>query len=299
MAETRGPWASELVDIVRAASGGLLFGIPLLYTMEVWWIGSYTDPWHMLVVLAVTFVAVTLLNRTSGFRDTKDIRLRDALADSVEALAIALVCVTLVLLLLREITSATPPQEALGKIVYESTPFAIGIALAHHFLRRGRTADDEEDGDDEDGDDESGSDSQSPRRAGTINATLADVGATSIGAVFVAFNIAPTDEIPMLTAAMPPGWLIGVVAASLLVSYLIVFVAGFSNQEQRHTQEGVLQHPITETFACYVIALVAATFMLWFFQRAAVGDPWNAVLSNVVVLGLPASVGGAAGRLAV
>lgn len=290
MAESRGPWATEAVDIVRAASGGLLFGIPLLYTMEVWWVGSYTDPRHMLVVLAITFFAVTLLNRTSGFRDTKDVRLRDALADSVEALAVALVCVTLVLLLLREITGATPLQEALGKIVYESTPFGIGIALAHHFLRRGRNA-----GDDDDGDAEP----EEPEDKGTINATLADVGATTIGAVFVAFNIAPTDEVPMLAATMPPGWLIGVIAASLLVSYLIVFVAGFSNQEQRHTQEGVLQHPITETFACYLVALVVAAVMLWFFQRAAFGDPLNQVLSHVIVLGLPATVGGAAGRLAV
>ncbi|HVE94382.1 MAG TPA: TIGR02587 family membrane protein [Acidimicrobiales bacterium] len=288
--ESRGPWATELVDIVRAASGGLLFGIPLLYTMEVWWVGSYTDPRHMLVVLAITFCAVTLLNRTSGFRDTKDVRLRDALADSVEALVIALACVTLVLLLLREITGTTPIQEALGKIVYESTPFAIGIALAHHFLRRGRDA----------GDDESdASESQDSTGQGTINATLADVGATTIGAVFVAFNIAPTDEIPMLAAAMPPGWLLGVIGASLLVSYLIVFVAGFSNQEQRHSQKGVLQHPITETFACYLVALAAAAVMLWFFQRAAVGDPVDEVLSHVIVLGLPAAVGGAAGRLAV
>lgn len=291
MPETRGPWAEEAINVVRAASGGMLFGIPLLYTMEVWWVGSFTSPQRMLVVLGVTFAAVFVLNQTSGFRSTRDVRLRDAAADAVEAVAIALVSVAAILLLLREITGATPMLEALGKVVYEATPFGIGGALAAHFLRKGRTESD----DDDDGDHEGGGQASKS----TINATVADVGATVIGAVFVAFNIAPTDEVPMLAAAMPPGWLLGVVAASVTVTYLIVFVAGFANQDQRHEQAGALQHPLTETVACYLIALVVAGLMLWFFQRVSSTTPWEALIGNVVVLGLPAAVGGAAGRLAV
>ena len=33
-------WKQELQEIISGASGGFLFGIPLLYTMEVWFIGS-------------------------------------------------------------------------------------------------------------------------------------------------------------------------------------------------------------------------------------------------------------------
>lgn len=39
--------------------------------------------------------------------------------------------------------------------------------------------------------------------------------------------------------------------------------------------------------------------MLWLFQVIRVGDPINQWVSYVIVLGLPASIGGAAGRLAV
>jgi uncharacterized membrane protein len=60
----------------------------------------------------------------------------------------------------------------------------------------------------------------------------------------------------------------------------------------------VLQHPVTETAVCYLIALATAAVMLWFFQRFDAGAPWQQTLSHVIVLGLPASVGGAAGRLA-
>lgn len=263
----------------------MLFGVPLLYTMEVWWIGSFTRPGRLIAVLVLTFVLVFVLNRTSGFRDTKDVDTVDAVIDSIETLAIGIVSVTALLFLLREMTFDTPVGEALGKVVYEATPFCIGIGLARHFLRRGRDEGDDDGDDDQD---------RSPLRA-----TFVDVGATLIGAVFVAFNIAPTDEIPMLSAAMVPAWLLALVAASLVISYAIVFEAGFANEAQRRSQQGVMQHPVTETVVCYLLALVAAAVMLTFFQRFDGAQPWQATLSNVVVLGLPAAVGGAAGRLAV
>lgn len=293
MTATRSPARRELDDLVRAACGGMLFGVPLLYTMEVWWVGSTSRPVLLLPVLATTFALLFLLNRTSGFRRTRDVRMVDSLKDSVEGVAVALLCVLAVLVLLREIDSATPVVEALGKIIYEAMPFAIGVGMASHFLRGDRTADDDDDGD---GD---GSGAGGPADDEGINATLVDVGATLLGAVFIAFNIAPTDEVPMLTAAMSPAWICGVVAVSLLVSYGIVFAAGFGSQEDRRRSAGIIQHPITETVFCYLLALVAAAFMLWFFQRWEPGDPFDMVLHQTIVLGLPAAVGGAAGRLVV
>lgn len=286
------PWRREAVDLVRAVSGGMLFGIPLLYTMEVWWIGSETTPRRMFFVLLVTFVPVLLLIRTTGFRSTRDVLWRDALADSVETVALGLVSVTALLVLLREITAATPLEEALGKIVYEAAPFAIGIAVAQHVLRRGRAQ-----GDEEDGDGDGGGGIGNAEGDGFL-ATVADVGATLVGSLFVAFNVAPTDEVPMLAAAMPPVWLVAVMGASLAASYCIVFVAGFSNQEQRRSQPGILQHPVTETVVSYLLSLAAAAMMLWFFQKLGRDHPFDMSLSHVVVLGLPAAIGGAAGRLA-
>lgn len=78
----RGLWKTELVDVVRAASGGLLFGIPMLFTVEVTWTGQHTGPRQALAVLAVSFVLLTVLNRTAGFRGTEDRSLRLAVADA-------------------------------------------------------------------------------------------------------------------------------------------------------------------------------------------------------------------------
>ncbi|MEJ7585757.1 MAG: TIGR02587 family membrane protein [Acidimicrobiales bacterium] len=271
------PWSGELVDAVRAASGGMLFGIPLLYTVEVWSIGTLTKPVTMLAVLSFAFLVVLVLSRTEGFRTAHAVGWRDAARDAVEALAIALICVTAVVFLLREVTGTTPLAVALGKVVYEVVPFCIGIGLAHHFLRRGRAEEDTEE--------------EGKNDADGLDATIADIAATVIGAVFIAFNIAPTDEIPLLFSAMGPGQLLAIVAAPLVVTYCIVFEAGFSNEEQRRSQPGILQHPVTETVASYLIALATSGMMLWFFQRARFDDPWPVTLGHVVVLGLPASVG--------
>jgi putative integral membrane protein (TIGR02587 family) len=298
MVETdeRGPWATEALDLVRAASGGMLFGIPLLYTMEVWWVGTTTRPLRVLTVLAMTFGVALILNRTSGFRPGSDVRWRDAAIDSVEAVAVGVVCVTVILVVLREVTSTTPVPEMLGKIAYEATPFGIGAGLAHTVLRRGRVKDADGGGDGGDGDGGDGEQDEAPTG---LQASIADVGATLIGATIVAFNIAPTDEVPMLAAAMDPAWLVALIGVSLMVSYAIVFVAGFSNQEQRRDQPGIIQHPLTETLVAYLLALAAAAVMLWFFRRFQDGLPWDAQVAYIVVLGLPAAVGGAAGRLAV
>jgi putative integral membrane protein (TIGR02587 family) len=280
----------ELINAVRAASGGLLFGVPLLYTMEVWWTGTHTTPLQMLTVLGLLALPVLVLNKTAGFRAKRDVRIRDAIGDTVEAIAVGIVVTAGVLMLLHEITPDTPLRTALGKVVYESVPFCLGVGLARHFLHGVRSGPE----DDEDGGSGSGDSSSD---ASTLSPTLADLGATILGAAFISLSIAPTDEVPMIASAMTPTAMLVLIAASLATSYAIVFVAGFANQEARHAHEGAFQRPLAETLVSYLVALVVAALLLWLFQRGL--TPWTDFLTRVVVLGFPAAVGGAAGRLAV
>ncbi len=281
-------WRQEFEDIIRGISGGFLFGIPLMYTMEVWWIGSYATPLAMLLVLLATFVVVFLLNRTDGFRQNFPDRPLQAFMDSVEALAIGAVCVTGMLLLLQEVRWGTPLDEALGKIVFEGVPFSIGVALSRSLLNSDRNQEKQ-----------NNSGNSQPQQQGRYNATLADVGATLVGSIIIAFSIAPTDEVPMLTAATSPPWLLAVLLTSLILSYLIVFAAGFTTQQRRLQQQGLFQRPITETVLSYLLSLGAAAAMLWFFQRLDFQDPWTSWLEQTLMLGLPATIGGAAGRIAI
>jgi putative integral membrane protein (TIGR02587 family) len=285
-------WSNQFDDMIRGASGGFLFGIPLLYTMEVWWIGSQTPPPVMLAILAATFAVVFLLNRTEGFRKTQSMHFLDTFMDSVEVLAIGIICATFMLFLLGEIRVGTPLEEALGKLILESVPFALGAALSRAFLSGDRWSSTNSEDSDNKGKQKKKADKQE------INATLADIGATLIGATIIAFNIAPTDEIPMLNASASPSWLLAILVASLIISYGIVFQAGFTTQKKRRQQQGIFQRPISETVASYLVSLFAAAFMLFFFNRLTIDDPWTLWLSHTVLLGLPASIGGAAGRIA-
>ena len=54
-------WRSELRGVVRALSGAFLFGIPLLYTMEMWWLGEISRPGQPLLVLGVTLLSTLAL----------------------------------------------------------------------------------------------------------------------------------------------------------------------------------------------------------------------------------------------
>lgn len=278
-------WVVEAGDLARGIAGGMLFGIPLLYTLEVWDKGASATPARLALVLSVTLVSVLLLVRGAGFHRSEQMGAARVLGEAMEAVAVGVVAVTVTLVLLSEITTQTPLFDAVGKVVLETAPFALGAAVACHLLSRAP--------------DESDSDSAEPGDRGRLQGTVADLGAALVGAVFVAFNIAPTEEVPRLAAASPPGKLLTLMAFSLVVSYAIVFQAGFRNEARRREQRGILQHPFTETVASYVVALLASAAMLLLFGSLEAGDSWSLVLDHVVLLGLPAAIGGAAGRLAI
>lgn len=280
-------WIEELRAILRGAAGSFLFGIPLLYTVEVWAIGSSTNSLRLLYVQAVTFVVVLLLTQVEGFRRSLTINPIETVLESIEALGIGIICAAIALLLLRRITLETPLSEALGKLIFEGVPFSLGVTLARSTLER------------------------RPLQRRTLSSeqfllpatfrdilrdALVDIDATLIGAIVIAFSIAPTEEIPIIAAALPPLWLLLIMVASVLISYIIVFASGFTDRSER-ARLGLLLNPLTETLVAYVIVLMASALMLIFFQQLSGDDPWQEWLGNIIVLGLPASVGGAAGRI--
>jgi putative integral membrane protein (TIGR02587 family) len=285
-------WTREIEDITRGACGGFLFGVPLLYTMEVWWIGSTVAPPLMLLAIATTWTVVFFLNRTEGFRQKTNVSFANAARDTVEAVAIGLVCTTIMLVILQEVTLETQLSETLGKIIFESVPFSLGVALASQFLSSSPDENQSQSSKQNEG-------GESTASKPKISATLGDIGATLVGAIIIAFSIAPTDEIPMLAAATSEAWLLATIAVSLLISYGIVFEANFANKSKRQQQKGMFQSPLSETMMSYLVSLIAAAIMLWFFQQLDFSDSASTWLSYTLLLGLPATIGGAAGRLAI
>jgi putative integral membrane protein (TIGR02587 family) len=276
-------WQTEFDDLMRGIAGAFLFGAPFLYTMEVWWKGNFTAPPRMMLMLAIAYLALVLLNIKGGFRAEQPRSRWQILAESAEGLAIALFTATLSLTLIGILRFETGIDAVMGRVITLSLPFAIGVGIANNLLLKT--------------DDDDAAPAKKPDH--TWRSTLSDAGAALLGAIVVGSSIAPTDEIPMIASSLSPHRLLLIMASSLLLSYIIVFQANFGAQRQRRSHTGLFQSPLSETVASYLISLAISMLMLWLFQVIRVGDPINQWVSYIIVLGLPCTIGGAAGRLAV
>src|ERR687898_232635 len=72
---------------LTAIAGGLLVGLPLLWTMEVWDDGAVLGPGKLLVLLAIGFGVVVGFNAFAGFR--RDRTWLELVVDSVEAMGMS------------------------------------------------------------------------------------------------------------------------------------------------------------------------------------------------------------------
>jgi putative integral membrane protein (TIGR02587 family) len=279
-----GSWGSELEGILRAVSGGFIFATPLLYTMEMWWIGTTAELWKLLLFLGVAAAITFALarSRSGGFKE--ETSRFASLEQAADGVAIGLVGAVIVLTVLNRIQLGDPLGSVLGKVIVQAVPICIGSAVANAIF--GPHGERSREGDEQGGEEESAK-----------QAFVTDFGATIIGAIFIAFSIAPTDEVPTLAAELGYAHQLALIALSLLLTYIIVFASGFGAGQ--HEQPGPFQSPLTETVLAYLLSLLVALAALLLFDRIEWGDPLGEIVAHVLVLGLPAAVGGAAGRLVV
>jgi putative integral membrane protein (TIGR02587 family) len=279
-----GSWRDEMTDFLRAVSGGFIFAIPLIYTLETWAIGAVAELWKLLLFLALAFLIGLALatSRSGGFKEETS-RLA-TIEQAVDVVAVGLIGAGVVLLVLNRIAPGDPLEVVAGKVILLAVPIAIGASVANAIFgphgERGRQGDEEND-----------------QQETSWQAFRADVGATVVGAVILALAIAPTDEIPLLAAELDVAHELALIGLSLLLSYVIVFASGYGTGQ--HEQPGPFQSPLTETVFAYAVSLLIALASLYLFDRIEPDDPLGHVVSMVLVLGLPASIGGAAGRLVV
>ena len=262
--------SESIRDYIRAAGGGLVVGLPLLFTMEVWWHGFELPWWKILLLLGIGFGIVLGYSSIAGFR--RERTTTELVLDSVVALGLGVVISAAALVLLGQIDGATSIREAAGKIALESIPIAFGASLAATQL--GGEATDEDGG------------------TNPFERLLVAAG----GALLFALNIAPTEE-PMLLGVEAPFWLLAlVVAVSIAVTYGLIFFADFGGR--RRTGTGILGHPWSETVAAYAVSLLVSAVLLWSFGRFDGVGP-GPIMGMLVMLTVVASVGAAVARLLV
>lgn len=262
-------------DHLRAAIGGLLVGLPLLWTQEMWEHGSTLPPLKLLLLLGLAFVVVVGFNAVSGFR--RERTWLELLIDALQGMGLSILIAAGMLFLLGRLEPELGLATLAGRVGLLAIPVAFGTALAATVL-----SEPEEGG------------GQEP--VGSVGRLFVAAG----GALYFALNVAPTDEVRSLGSEADVPLLLMVIAVSLSINLAIVFIVelpgGRGGARAGARGNGPLDHPVGETVAAYAIALfVSALLVVAFGLSDGVG--LRATVGYVIMLGTLASFGSAAGRL--
>ena len=287
-------------EYARGVAGGLLFSLPLLYTMEMWELGLVTEPPRLLIGLGFGFVMLLGYNRYAGLHC--DASLSEVVIDSVEELGLGLVLAAVLLSLLGSIDVGTRMPELMGKVVIEGIAIAIGVSVGTAQLGVESEDDDEDSDEDEDSDDDDRESAacvaQAPVQDVSEREPVRFLGQMTLavcGAVLIATNVAPTEEIEVIARSLTIVHELGLTALTLAIGALVLYASEF-----RGSRLHVLHQKRTDvlfgTLATYLVSMCTAAGLLWFFGRFE-DNGLAFCLTETIVLGLPTAIGASAGRL--
>ncbi len=256
----------------RAFAGALIFALPMLMTMEMWRLGFYMDPGRLAVLLALTVPMLVGLSRFGGMRPTA--RLRDDVADAFVVLLVAALAATVVLYLFGVLSPGMSAREVVGKIVLQTVPGSFGAMLARSQLG---------------GEPEARRDKGAPTYWG-------EMFLMGAGALFLSFNMAPTEEMVLITYKMAPWQSAALAVVSLGLMHAFVYTLNFRGGSVRPGH--IPAWSVFARFTCvgYAIVLGVSLFALWAFGRTD-GDSLSNIISACIVLGFPGAIGAASARL--
>ncbi len=274
-ADTGRPIGESFREYGRGVAGGLLFSLPLLYTMEVWQAGFLMPPHRQLVYVLLAMVLLLGYNRYAGLHP--DTNWLQVAIDSVEEMGIGLLLSALVLVLIGRITWEQDLDEVLGRVVVEAVTVAIGVSVGTAQL----------------GAESSG---ERPGMQGRGESTIgAQLVLALCGAVLFAANVAPTEEIVEIGIELSGAQLTALGGATMVVAALVLNCSDFHGSRRWARAEGGLAM-IRGTVVTYAVGLVASAGILWLYGRFD-GMGAGTIAGQTVALGVASTLGASAGRL--
>jgi putative integral membrane protein (TIGR02587 family) len=244
-------------------------------TMEMWQLGFHMARLPLALFIVVMIPVLIGLEYYTGFKETTTVL--DEVADAAVAYGVGLVASAIVLWLLNLISFDEPLSSVVGKIALQAVPASFGAMLSGSTLGGQAPAEERH------------------RREIGFWGTLFLM---AVGSLFLAFNVAPTEEMVLLASRMTHWHAIGLTLLSLLLMHGFVYAVNFRGSPG--APEG--SHPVglffRYTVPGYAIALLVSAYVLWTFGRYE-DDAVARMVMQAVVLGFPASLGAAAARLVI
>ncbi|WP_245422778.1 TIGR02587 family membrane protein [Neorhizobium huautlense] len=279
-----------LVGLGRGAAGAMLFGMPMLMTMELWQLGFYIDGFRLFLLLTVNIPLLIVLADRIGFEHTST--WQEAIRDATIAYGLGIVMSGLVLALLGDLEPHMPFSEIIGKIAIQAVPASIGALLGRSQL--GGQA----------GSDES-SDEEGRQGKGKEGDAVPDEMSTSysrelflmaVGALFLSLNVAPTEEIILISFKMTPWHALMTVVISIAIMHGFVYAVAFKGAHELGENTPRWHALIRFTLPGYMVAMLISLYVLWTFGRLDDSAATQALMS-AIVLAFPGAIGAAAARL--
>ncbi|MBY5326858.1 TIGR02587 family membrane protein [Rhizobium leguminosarum] len=269
--------------IARGIAGALLFALPMFMTMEMWELGFYMDRSRLFLLLIVNIPLLVILSDRIGFERTST--WRQAIRDASIAYGLGVLGSALILIAMGVLKYDQSPHEIIGIIAIQAIPASIGAMLGRSQLG----------GQSDDGDDAKQGDSDDPIHERETS-YAGELFLMAVGALFLNLNVAPTEEMILLSYKMTPWHGLLMIAASLAVMHGFVYALSFKGSHDLAEGMPSWHAFVRFTLPGYVIAGLISAYCLWTFHRTDdIGS--TQILMAVVVLSFPGAIGAAAARL--
>jgi putative integral membrane protein (TIGR02587 family) len=259
--------------LARAFAGAVLFGLPLLMTMEMWWLGFSMDPLRLALFQVLFFPVLIVLSWHSGFEPT--FSWRDDVVDALVAYAVGMGASAVVLAITGMLDADMSVREVVGKIALQAVPASMGALLSQTQL----------------GERDAGA---APEHGG--EGYLSDLFVMAAGALFLGFNLAPTEEMVLISVRITEIQAVLLVLVSVAIIHGFVYRVSFRGEPRRAAGGARWSHFFRYSVVGYVLACALSSYLLWSFGRLD-GVSLLAGAKTVIVLAFPSALGAAAARL--
>ncbi len=265
--------ASFYKGLGRAFSGAIIFSVPLFMTMEMWYLGFYIDELRLILLILLTLPLLGGLNYISGFR--KDYTYTDLILDALVAFAVGTIVSIIILLLFNVINFSMSPSEIIGKIILQTISASFGATLARVQL---------------------GIKQPESNSGSTDKSYLKELFIMAAGALFFSFNMAPTEEMILISYKISEWHALALIIISLVIFHSMVYYLEYKGEKEIPEGGTGVSVFIKYTIVGYAIVTLLSLYVLWTFGNID-GASLNKIILAVIVLSFPASIGAAAARL--
>ena len=228
---------------------------------------------RLLLFLVFTLILLFPLSYFVGFERTGG--WSENLLDAMVAFGVGAITSAAMLAFFGIISTGMPAGEIIGKIAVQTVPASIGAIVARGQLGSRDTG--------------TGARQKQAGYPGQLFIMLA-------GAVFLTFNVAPTEEMVLIAFKMTPMHAIALILLSIFALHAFVYALDFTGAEEVPEGMGLYWLVVSRSIAGYGIAIIVSLYVLWTFGRTDEASLFQIAMMTSV-LGFPAALGAAAARI--